>query len=149
MRKPTIYLDTSVISALFDERTPERLALTKEFWKKIPDYQVYISETTEKEMEAASETLKKKMIQVTKDFKILPVKEEVENLANEYIKKGIFPERYKDDALHVSVATVNRIMYLLSWNFKHMVKVRTRRTVNLVNELQGYPSIELLAPPEL
>ncbi len=149
MRKSTIYLDTSVMSALFDERAPERRILTEEFWERIQDYDAYISEITEKEMEAASETLREKMTQMTKDFNILPITEEAEYLADKYIMEGVFPERYKNDALHVSVATVNGIMYILSWNFKHMVKVRTRRVVNLVNELEGYPSIEILAPPEL
>lgn len=59
-------IGTSVISALFDERTPERQTLTEEFWEKISSYHVYLSEITEKEMEAASETLKGKMIQATK-----------------------------------------------------------------------------------
>ena len=35
--KTKIYLDTSVISALFDERTPERLAMTSDFWSKLDD----------------------------------------------------------------------------------------------------------------
>ena len=100
-------------------------------------------------MEAASEIMREKMAQMTKDFKVLPITEEAEYLADEYIIEGVFPERYRNDALHISVATVHGIMYLLSWNFKHMVKVRTRKVVNLVNELQGYPSIEILAPPEL
>ncbi len=56
MRRPSVYLDTSVISALFDERTPERQTLTEEFWEKIQDYDMYLSEITEKEMEAASDT---------------------------------------------------------------------------------------------
>jgi len=114
MRRPSVHLDTSVISALFDERTPERQTLTEEFWEKIQDYDAYLSEITEKEMEAASETLREKMTQVTKDFRILRITEEVESLADEYIKQGVFPERYRNDALHVSVATVNGIKYLLS-----------------------------------
>jgi hypothetical protein len=100
-------------------------------------------------MEAASETLKEKMTHVTHDFRILPITEEAENLADEYIREGVFLERYRNDALHVSVATVNGITYLLNWNFKHMIEVRTRKIVNLINELQRYPSIELLTPPEL
>jgi len=36
-----------------------------------------------------------------------------------------------------------------SWNFHHLVKLRTRREVNLVNALKGYTPIEILAPPEL
>ena len=40
---PGLYLDTSVISALFDERTPERKAMTEAAWARFPDYSVYIS----------------------------------------------------------------------------------------------------------
>ena len=59
------------------------------------------------------------------------------------------PEKYISDAEHVSVATVNRMDYVCSWNFRHLVKVSTRREVNLVNALQGYGPVEIIAPPEL
>ena len=39
--------------------------------------------------------------------------------------------------------------YFASWNFKHLVKVGTRREVNLVNALEGYEQIEIIVPPEL
>ncbi len=149
MRRTTVYLDTSVVSALFDERNPERKALTEEFWEKIQNYNIYLSEITKKEIEAASEALREKMTQLTEGFTILSITEEVEALAEDYIRNGVFPQKYRNDALHISVATVYGIAYLFSWNFKHMVKVRTRRVVNLVNELRGYPRVEILAPPEL
>ena len=38
---------------------------------------------------------------------------------------------------------------LWRWNFSHLVKVRTRREVNLVNALEGYGPVEIVAPPEL
>ena len=43
-----------------------------------------------------------------------------------------FSDKYFDDALHIAIASVHRIDYLLSWNFKHIVKVRTRKLVSLV-----------------
>lgn len=36
-----------------------------------------------------------------------------------------------------------------SSNFRHLVRVQTRREVNLVNALRGYQPIEIAAPPEL
>jgi len=149
MRKNTIYLDTSVISALFDERTPERKALTREFWEKDHNYEKFLSEITVNEINAATESLRNKMNQEVENIPILPLTVEIELLANEYIKNEIFPEKYRNDALHISVATINEIEYLLSWNFRHLVKVKTRRLVNLINELKGYSSIEIIAPPEL
>ncbi len=66
-----------------------------------------------------------------------------------YIKRGIFPEKYTSDANHIAIAVVSGIDYFASWNFKHLVKVNTRREVNLVNALLGYQQIEIIAPPEL
>jgi len=43
-RRLKIYLDTSVISALFDRRSPEIMKWTQEFWKMIEKYEVYVSE---------------------------------------------------------------------------------------------------------
>lgn len=51
--------------------------------------------------------------------------------------------------IHVAIAVTNNIGYFCSWNFRHMVKVKTRREVNRINELRGYGTIEIIAPPEL
>lgn len=53
------------------------------------------------------------------------------------------------DSLHTAVATYYEIPYLVSWNFEHMVKVKTRKLVNSVNILQGYKEIEIVSPQEL
>jgi hypothetical protein len=80
---------------------------------------------------------------------VLNLDEEATILAQEYIDREIFPEKYRSDANHVAVAVINGIGYLCSWNFTHLVKVNTRREVNLVNALKGYGQIEIIAPPEL
>jgi len=41
--KPKIYFDTSVISAYYDDRQPERMKLTQNFWKQISNYEVFVS----------------------------------------------------------------------------------------------------------
>jgi len=41
-RKMKVYLDTSVISALFDERNPERKSLTEAFFKEIEIFEPFI-----------------------------------------------------------------------------------------------------------
>jgi predicted nucleic acid-binding protein len=42
-----VYLDTSVISAYFDTRRPERQAETRAFWRRLSELDVTISEVTE------------------------------------------------------------------------------------------------------
>jgi hypothetical protein len=80
---------------------------------------------------------------------VLPLTDEIHELAAEYVAQGIFPQKYYDDALHVAAASVNWISLLLSWNFTHLVKVKTRRMVALVNAVKNYPVVEIRSPPEL
>jgi len=145
-----IYLDTSVISALFDDRNPERKALTEEFFSEIRIYNTYISELTIAEIERTpDQTLRGKMKQVIKEFSILEINESVEELAKEYIKYGAVPESYPEDAYHIAVAVLNEVDYLLSWNFRHIVRRRTKDVVRMVNTLRKLKQIEIIAPGEL
>ena len=147
--KTKVYLDTSVISALFDERTPERLSATFVLWSKLSDYEVFISELVLEELERASEHVRAKLFSAIKDFIVLKISKEAEELAEIYVKQGIFPEKYFDDALHVALASVNQIGILLSWNFTHLVKLKTRRMVSIVNLSENVMPVEIASPPEL
>ena len=144
-----IYLDTSVISALFDERTPERMDMTRRAWEQIKQYDVYISDTVVEELQMATSALLDKFNNTIKDFKVLSVTDEAKELAKLYIEQDIFPSKYFDDALHVAVCTVSDIGLLLSWNFRHLVKVKTRKMVSAINIINDYSAVEIIAPPEL
>ena len=61
----------------------------------------------------------------------------------------IFPAKYRDDGLHIATATVHGIDGVVSWNLKHMVKLRTRREVKAVNIFEGYKEIEICTPMEV
>ena len=151
MKKETLYFDTSVVSAYYDARVKERQAATINFWGNIaPNYKVFISEITVSELEdTKDETLKNRFKNLIKDISILKLDKKVRALANAYINHGVFPEKYIDDALHVAIASYHDIYYLISWNFEHLVKVKTRKTVNLVNIIEGYKEIEIISPQEL
>ena len=144
-----IYLDTSVISALYDVRTPERMAQTKQAWILLADYEICISNIVLAELSNASEEYKDIFLKAVENFIILDADEDVYKLATEYVSRGIFPEKYIDDAVHVAIASLNNIGILLSWNFTHLVKIKTRQMVALVNSEKNYLPVEIISPPEL
>jgi len=147
--KTKIYLDTSVVSALFDERTPERLSMTSAFWSKLNDYDVFISSLVLEELERANLFIRDKMLSAVQGFNILNISDKAIELAECYLKQGIFPEKYFDDALHVALASKNQIGILVSWNFTHLVKLKTRRMVSIVNLQEDSMHVEIISPPEL
>ena len=78
-----VYLDTSVISALFDERALERQRMTENFWRNLKDQRVFISTLVQGEVEAAPNPLQIKLLEKLKDFSVLPISAESEELAQE------------------------------------------------------------------
>jgi len=151
MKKETLYLATSVLSAYYDNRAKERQEATVNFWRNtLGNYRPCLSEITVEELEATKDPrLIRKFRKLIKGIRVLKVNQRVRDLATICVERGIFPEKYIDDALHVAAASLYKVSYLVSWNFEHLVKVRTRKLVNSVNVLEGFNEIEIISPQEL
>lgn len=148
--KQTIYLDTTIPSAYYDNRNPERRNHTKIFWKSLKGFDVFISSLVIAEItETGNNEKRAKLLELLEGVEQLSITEECEKLADEYVKSGIIPVKYRDDAVHIACAVVNSIDYLVSWNFEHIVKVKTRRMVGLIDAEKGYKPLEIISPPEL
>ncbi|MEI6155173.1 MAG: hypothetical protein WCQ90_13925 [Deltaproteobacteria bacterium] len=80
---------------------------------------------------------------------LLEIDIETVELAERYIKEGIIPLKYRSDAIHIAVAVTNGIQAIASWNFEHIVKLKTRVMVNGINRLLGYNDIEICSPEEV
>jgi len=145
-----VYLDTSVISAYFDTRRPERQAETQAFWRRLSELDVTISEVTEVELRGTTdERLRQEMQGLVRPFNVIPLNAQMPGLARHYLDRGIFPPAAVNDALHVACAVVSRQDLLVSWNFRHLVNRRCRAMINEANVARGYPSIDIVAPPEV
>ncbi|MDI6736352.1 MAG: PIN domain nuclease [bacterium] len=141
-------MDTSVPNAYLDEKNPYRQEMTRQFWLHLNEYQVFISDLVIREIKATGdEKLRGNLINLVKDFESFSTKsEEIKVLSEEYISRSIIPVKHIEDAVHIAVVTVNSIDILVSWNFEHIVKLKTKREVNAVNVLLGYNPIEIVEP---
>jgi hypothetical protein len=74
---------------------------------------------------------------------------DAQRLANEYIRNGAVPVAYLNDALHIAISAVNGIDYLLSWNFRHIVRRKTMDIARMVNTLSDLGSTDIATPAEL
>jgi len=148
--KLRIYLDTSVFSAYYDARVTDRQIETEEFWRRLDQFEANTSELTQQELsQTQGSELKAKLIQLLKEVKILPLTDEMNELAKRYISASVFTPVMFNDALHAAAAVMTRQDILVSWNFKHLVNRRRRAMVNEVNISHGLPTIEIVAPPEI
>ena len=102
------------------------------------DYNVIISEITEKELKDTKDIERKaKLLNLVREIEVVEATKECIQLAKEYVKENIIPLRYEDDAIHIAVATINDVDILVSWNFRHIVKYETKKRVKGVNIVNG------------
>ena len=148
--KLRVYLDTSVLSAMFDARMPERRLQTQDFWDRRSEFELGTSQVCVREIgRVKSQDLREKLIASLPELTVLELNNEIQVLAHAYVSSGAFSSAMVDDALHVATAVYYRYDVLLSWNYRHLVNRRRRAAVLAVNAANGYPSIDIVAPPEL
>ncbi len=153
MRKIKYYLDTTIFNFAFAEGDAEKKEITLKLFKDLPLIAegIYISDEVIREISRADEPRKSQLEGLLREINplLLEVNIKTGELAERYIKEGIIPVRYRSDALHIAVAVVNEIEAIVSWNFEHIVKLKTRVMVNGVNRLLGYHEIEICSPEEV
>lgn len=149
-KKLTLYFDTSVISHLNHPDNPQNTLITQKLWDscKNQEYIVFISELVLIELEGCNPAKKSKLYGYLRqiDYNLIFLTKEISNLAEKYIDSAIIPQKFRSDALHIAAATVSNCDFLVSWNFKHIVRAKTILGVNGINKLTGYKEIQIVSP---
>ena len=150
MNKIKIYLDTSVISHLEAEDTPEKMQDTINFWQELikGQYIVALSDLTIAELSKCAEPKRTLLFEHLSVIDYVEVREipETITLADEYLKYGVLNPKSRDDCRHIAIATITGCKYIVSWNFKHFVNIKTINKVQAVNKLMNYNEINILPP---
>ena len=153
MRKLKVYLDTSVISYLSQEDAPERMKDTLELWKDFVNgkYDIYLSQVTLDEIEKCSEPKRNVLYDYLSDIEYikLEINAETLELAQKIIDMGILTPKSYDDCQHIAAAVVNACDCIISWNFKHIVNIKTIRGIRAITNLEGYKGIDIINPSVL
>ena len=154
MKKLKLYIETSTWNFIFAEDSPEKTAVTKEFFDLVRKgiYQVYISEVVQAEIHRAPEVIKNKLLGLIEEIKpvVLELKKEAEDLADIYVQRKIIPDKKVEDALHVAVATLEELDAVVTWNYKHLANIRKAELFFSVNLEQGFHKrVEIVTPWEV
>lgn len=150
--KLRLYLDTSTISAYHDERQPLRQRQTQRFWTTLSRYEVFVSALVSDEIWGCSDPQRaERLAQLVAGIPSLEDQTpEVDELTRLYLDSGAFTRLRRDDARHVAAATVGGVDCLVSWNFRHLARERTRTAVQSANLHMGYNRIiRILTPLDL
>jgi predicted nucleic acid-binding protein len=146
--KQSLYLETSVIGAYLDNGEPFRRDLTIRWWEhELPEYRAVVSRLVARELERVPEPHRTGYLKLVRSLEEVELTEEAAILAEGYIARGIFHRKYIADALHVAVASVHKIDYLVTWNFGHLANVRRQARIRLFNTAAGF-FVPMIVTPE-
>lgn len=123
--KPTIYLETSVISAYFDfwQKNPKQKEITRRFWQKVlPKHKVYVSRLNVRELTDAKSSWQNYYLKLIEGYEFLGVTDKADELARKYVEAGIIPQSKLSDAAHLAIACLDDIDYLVTWNIRHLAR---------------------------
>ena len=153
LKKIKIYLDTSVISHLFADDALEKMYDTKRLWDELKTelYDVVISDVVIEEILRCPEPKQNILFEHLAEIKYHreEITDEINTIASQIIKLGILREKNRDDCLHIATAVATGCDYILSWNFKHMVNVKTIKGVRAITNLCGYNNVDIIQPTML
>jgi predicted nucleic acid-binding protein len=146
--KQSLYLETSVVGAYLDNGEPFRRDLTIRWWEhEMSEYRATVSPLVTRELERLPEPHRTAYLKLVAPLEQLEITDEATILAEGYISRGIFHRKYIADALHVAVASVHKIDYLVTWNFGHLANVRRQARIRLFNTAAGF-FVPMIVTPE-
>ena len=153
MNKLKVYLDTSVISHLMQEDVPEKMSETLQLWDMFKEgkYDVYLSTVTLQEIDNCPEPKRTELFKHLGEIDYTPIEitEDMSEVAQQLVDMGILTQKSYDDCQHIASAVIYGCDCIISWNFKHIVNIKTIRGVRAITNLKGYKPIEILNPTVL
>jgi hypothetical protein len=118
---------------------------------KLGKYEAYTSEYAMIELRKAKEPKKSNMLALVEKYGIvvLDIDTESERMTTLYIQNGVIPGKYRIDASHIAIASIYELDCVLSFNYKHINKLKTKRMTEVLNLNEGYKGVTICTPMEV
>lgn len=150
-----VYIETTVVSYL--TARPNRDVViaghqqtTHEWWDtRRQRYELCVSQLVRKEAGAGDSQAAQERLEVLKSMTLLETSDQALDLAKELIRAGALPVKAADDALHIAIAAMNGIPYLLTWNCRHLANATIRPVIESVCAEKGFKAPIICTPEEL
>jgi predicted nucleic acid-binding protein len=153
--KPRVYLETSVISYLTAHPSRDLIVaanqqMTHEWWQtRRAAFDVFVSELVVQEASGGDTIAAQQRLAALAGIPLLVLTPEAVTLADQLIREGPLPSKAGADAMHIAVATVNGMDYLLTWNCTHLANAAFRSRIERLCRKQGYEPPVICTPQEL
>jgi hypothetical protein len=152
--KRRVYVETSVISYLAARPSKTIIGaahqqITSAWWNQRNDYDLFVSELVLRECAAGDPNAARRRLEIVESIPLLVATEESYQLAEAFLRKGIIPAKAAEDSLHIAIAIIHSVDYLLTWNCKHIANPELQRKIMDYLSEQGQFLPFICTPEEL
>ncbi len=149
-----VYLETSIVSyvSAFPSRdlvVAGHQQVTRDWWDQRTTYELFVSEAVIAEASRGDGDAVRRRLEVLDGIPVLPMAEEARVLAHTLLGAAALPAKAAFDALHVALAAVHGMEYLLTWNCTHLANAAIRPQLELLCWKAGYRPATICTPLEL
>lgn len=151
----SVYIETSVVSYLAsrpsrDLRVAAWQQLTTQWWERERSkYELFTSALVLVEAGAGDDDAARRRLERLRDISELAIDDEIKAFAGRLIADGGVPSEAQADALHIAVASIHQLDFLLTWNCRHIDNAATKPVIRSICAVAGYPCPEICTPLEL
>ena len=155
MAKKTVYLETSVIGYATSRPSRDLVVaahqqITREwFAAEARAYQLFISQLVVQEASSGDHEAARSRVAWIESMPLLAVTDAVGALAVRLVEQGAMPRTAAEDAVHVALAAVHGIDFLLTWNCKHIANAAMRQVIEETCRDDDYDPPVICTPEEL
>ena len=153
--KPKAYLETTVVSYLTARTSRDLIVaahqkLTRGWWERRRNrFDLYCSQLVIREAAAGDKRAARRRLEVVEPLALLEITDQARQLARGLVTEASIPRKAAEDALHIALATVHGMDYLLTWNCRHIANAEIRKVVTEVCTAHGYEPPVICTPEEL
>lgn len=153
--KVRVYVETTVVSYLVarpsrDLRVAAHQEMTGEWWAWWRDLaELYVSRAVVDEAAAGDPEMAARRLDRLKDLPRLELTTEALTLAECLTTRAGIPREAAEDALHIAVAAVHGIDFLVTWNCRHIANAMLRQRIARTCSEAGYEAPVICTPEEL
>lgn len=151
----TVYLESSIIGYLTSRPSRDLIAagnqqVTHDWWRlHRTEYDLFVSEAVVAECGEGDPEAAQERLDVLGDIPILDANEDAEALAGALVRGLALPRNARVDALHIGIATVNGMDFLLTWNCTHIANAAMQHRIEAICRSAGFEPPTICTPPQL
>jgi predicted nucleic acid-binding protein len=152
--KSKVYLETTIVSYLVASPTRDIIQsahqqVTREWWTRRERFDLFVARPVLTEAGRGDATAAARRLKALAGIPVLAVSPGVRTLANTLIRTGTLPTKARLDAIHVAIAAVNGMDYLLTWNLRHLANAAIRGKIEEACRRAGIHPPLICTPEEL